>query len=335
MSEIDNIIGHARRLRRLRWGQRLRDLVHETDLGLEHLVQGVFVTHGKKLQSKIASMPGMYRWSVDRLVGYARQLEQLGIKHIILFGIPPSKDARGSGADACDGVVQQALAALKKARVHLTLIADACFCEYTSHGHCGIIHADPNITIDNEQSLERLASLAVSLAEAGADIIAPSGMLDGAAAVVREALDRNNFSHIPLLMYSVKYASGFYGPFREAADGAPQHGDRSGYQMDPRNAREAMLEARLDEQEGADILMVKPALSYLDVIQRLRQQSHLPLAAYNVSGEYAMVKAASQNGWLDERRVVTEILTSIRRAGADIILTYHAEDFARWQATTK
>lgn len=327
---FDNIIGHRSRPRRMRRTQRIRDLVHETDLGLEHLIQGVFVTHGRNKKQAIASMPGIYRWSIDRLIPYVKSLADIGLKHIVLFGLPAQKDAMGSGADDENGIIQQALRALKRAKVDMTFVADTCLCEYTDHGHCGLPAVDGS-PVDNESTLERLASLAVSQAEAGADIVAPSGMVDGTVAVVREALNRNNFPHVPILMYSVKYQSAFYGPFREAAAGAPQKGDRSSYQMDIRNAREALYEASLDIAEGADMLMVKPALSYLDVIQRLRQHCDLPIAAYNVSGEYAMVKAAAQNGWLDEQKAVLEILTSIRRAGADLILTYHAESVARWR----
>jgi porphobilinogen synthase len=248
-----------------------------------------------------------------------------------LFGIPDHKGPLGHSADDVNGVVQQALRAIRDGGFNLTLVADACFCEYTDHGHCGVLAADRRDVVDNDATLERLQSLVVSLAEAGADAVAPSGMMDGTVAAVREALDRNNFSAVPILMYSAKYASAFYGPFREAAQGAPSFGDRRAYQMDPRNGREALVEAELDVAQGADIVMVKPALSYLDIIRRLRDRLNVPIAAYNVSGEYAMVKAASAAGMLDEQATVTEILTSIRRAGADAIVTYHAADFARWQ----
>lgn len=323
--------GPLDRPRRLRRGSRLRDLVHETDLGLEHLVQGVFVTTGRGIEEPISSLPGIARRSVDRLVEHAAILRESGVRHLLLFGIPAAKDAAGSDADAEDGIIQQALRALRAADLDMTLIADTCLCEYTDHGHCGILSGDPGQTVDNDATLARLASLAVAQAEAGADVIAPSGMMDGTVAVVRESLDRHGFEHIPVMMYSVKYASAFYGPFREAAQGAPSFGDRRGYQMDPRNAREALVEAALDEAEGADILMVKPALAYLDILRRLRERTERPLAAYNVSGEYAMVKAAAERGWVDEQAVVTESLIAMRRAGADIILTYHAEAFARWQ----
>ena len=323
--------GPLDRPRRLRRGSRLRDLVHETDLGLEHLIQGVFVSEGTGIEEPISSLPGIARRSVDRLVEHAKQLRESGVRHLLLFGIPTTKDAVGSDADADEGIIQRALLALKAADLDMTLVADTCLCEYTDHGHCGILSDDQTQTVDNDATLERLASLAVAQAEAGADLIAPSGMMDGTVAVVREALDRHGFEHIPIMMYSVKYASAFYGPFREAAQGAPSFGDRRGYQMDPRNGREALVEAALDEAEGADILMVKPALAYLDILRRLRERTDRPLAAYNVSGEYAMVKAAAERGWIDEQAVVVESLTAMRRAGADIILTYHAEAFAQWQ----
>lgn len=324
--------GPLDRPRRLRRGRRLRDLVHETDIGLEHLIQGVFVGEGTGIEEPISSLPGIARRSVDRLVEHAKRLREKGVRHLLLFGVPTTKDALGSDADADGGIIQRALAALKSADMDMTLVADTCLCEYTDHGHCGILSDDPAQTVDNDATLERLASLAVAQAEAGADVIAPSGMMDGTVAVVREALDRHGFEHIPIMMYSVKYASAFYGPFREAAQGAPAFGDRRGYQMDPRNGREALIEAALDEAEGADILIVKPALAYLDILRRLRERTDRPLAAYNVSGEYAMVKAAAERGWIDEQAVVVETLTAMRRAGADIILTYHAEAFAEWQS---
>lgn len=319
-----------RRPRRLRSSFLIRDLVHETDLDLCHLIQGTFVVEGKGIRDPIASMPGILRYSPDTLLEYAESLVNLGVRALILFGVPAEKDPLGLSADAESGVIQQALRALKERGFPLILVADACFCEYTDHGHCGILAKGPEI-VDNDATLERLASLAISLAEAGADIIAPSGMMDGTVGYLREALDRNGFSHIPIMMYSIKYASHFYGPFREAAQGAPKFGDRRTYQMDYRNSREALVEARLDIEEGADILMVKPALAYLDVLCRLRERTDLPLAAFNVSGEYAMVKAAASQGWLDERAIVTEILTALRRAGADMIITYHAREFATWQ----
>lgn len=301
-------------------------------MGLEHLVQGLFVVPGSGVEEPIASMPGIYRRSVDRLVPHVRELADLGLRHVLLFGIPESKDAIGSGADDPDGIVQQALRALRQANVDVTLIADACFCEYTDHGHCGVLDHEHGTTIDNDATLERLASLAVSQAEAGADMIAPSGMIDGTVEVVREALDRHGYTHVAIMMYAVKYASAFYGPFRDAAQGAPSFGDRSGYQMDPRNAREALREASLDDEAGADILMVKPALAYLDIIRDISQSFDRPIAAYNVSGEYAMLKAAAAQGLVDEPRAVQEVFTAIRRAGAQIIVTYHAEAYARWQA---
>ena len=331
MTDWVDRIGHRHRLHRLRAGERLRTLVRETTVETSHLIQGVFVSEVDAFPTEISSMPGIYRHTLDSVVEHVAALQELGVRHIILFGIPADKDARGSQADDESGIVQRALRALRQTALDVTLVADACLCEYTDHGHCGALHANATITIDHEQTLERLASLAVSLAEAGADIIAPSGMIDGTVATVRDALDRNNFGDIPIMMYSAKYASAWYGPFREAADGAPQFGDRSAYQMDPANGREALRETLLDIDEGADIVMVKPALSYLDIIRRLREATTVPIAAYNVSGEYAMVKAAAARGWIDERRIVEETLLSMRRAGADMILTYHAEQFARWR----
>jgi porphobilinogen synthase len=319
-----------RRPRRLRISPSIRDLVHETDLDLSHLVQGVFVEDGEGIVYPIPSMPGISRYSPDTLLPYLEELVSLGIRHIILFGVPRRKDPLGLEADAESGVIQRTLRLIKEKGFPLTLIADACFCEYTDHGHCGVLSGDPAV-VDNDATLERLASLAVSLAEAGADIIAPSGMMDGTVRYIRSALDRNGYMNVAVLMYSVKYASSFYGPFREAAQGAPRFGDRRTYQMDFRNAREALVEALLDVEEGADMILVKPALPYLDILARLRQKIALPLAAFNVSGEYAMVKSAVERGWISEREAVTEILTSIRRAGADLIITYHARDFARWQ----
>lgn len=326
MQELPNLPLRPRRLRR---GQALRDMLSETHLGPQHLVQGVFVCAGEGIEEEIPSMPGIHRRSLDRLAAYARELASLGIRGVLLFGIPAAKDPDGLGADAENGIVQQALRLLAREAPGLLRIVDTCLCEYTDHGHCGVLAADSEMTVDNDATLERLASVAVSQAEAGAQVIAPSGMMDGTVAVLREALDRHGYSDLPVMMYSVKYASAFYGPFRDAADGAPQFGDRRSYQMDPRNGREAMLEAELDVAEGADMLIVKPALSYLDILRRLRERCDLPLVAYNVSGEYAMVKAAAAAGWLDEAAVVQEILVSMRRAGADLILTYHAEEWAR------
>jgi len=273
-------------------------------------------------------MPGQYQLSLDMLAAEVAELRGVGVRAVLLFGLPASKDAAGTEGYASDGIVQQALRELKRLDPELVTIADICLCEYTDHGHCGLLTATGEV--DNDPSLELLSRMSVSMAEAGADIIAPSDMMDGRVAAIREALDESGFTSTPIMAYSAKFASGFYGPFREAADSTPQFGDRRGYQMDPANVREALREVAIDIEESADIVMVKPALPYLDVIHAVREQTDLPVAAYNVSGEYAMVKAASIQGWLDERRVVLEALTSIARAGADIIITYHAKDAARW-----
>jgi porphobilinogen synthase len=275
-------------------------------------------------------MPGIFQLPVHRLAKEAREIRRLGISGIILFGVPEKKDPEGTGAADPDGVVPRALREIKNAAPELTVIADVCLCEYTDHGHCGIIHLGPGATVNNDATLEVLARSAAVYARAGADWVAPSGMMDGAVGALRRALDEEGFSHTAILAYAVKYAGAFYGPFREAAGSAPRFGDRLSYQMDPANAREALREAELDWAEGADVLMVKPALAYLDVLYRLRERFNAPLAAYNVSGEYSMVKAAATKGWVDEKAMVLEILTSIRRAGADMILTYHAKDAARW-----
>ena len=272
-------------------------------------------------------MPGVFQQSADRLVEDCREVESLGIPSVILFGLPETKDPRGQSSLQQSGVVQRAIESIRKAKLNLVVITDVCLCEYTDHGHCGVIE---NGEVANDATLAVLAEQALSHARAGADIVAPSDMMDGRVAVIRKKLDENNFQNLPILAYAAKYCSGFYGPFREAADSAPQFGDRRSYQMDPANAREALKEVALDLEEGADMIMVKPALPYLDVIRRVREEFSVPVGAYNVSGEYAMVKAAAQNGWLDEKRVVLEILTGIQRAGADIILTYHAKDAARW-----
>jgi porphobilinogen synthase len=306
-----------------------------------HLIQPLFVHESTDAPRPIASMPGVSQYPVSAVAGVARTLEAAGVGGVILFGIPRAKDAEGSGAWAPDGGVQRAVAALKAAAPSLVVMTDVCLCEYTDHGHCGLVngtgsHDDPALPpgyVLNDPTLELLARIAVSHARAGADIVAPSGMLDGMVGAIRSGLDAEGYGHLPLLSYSVKYASAFYGPFRDAADGAPRFGDRSTHQMDPGNAREAMREHALDLAEGADGLMVKPALACLDIIRATRDRyPEVPLAAYNVSGEYAMVKAAAANGWLDERRATLEILTAIRRAGADMILTYHALDVARWLA---
>jgi porphobilinogen synthase len=319
----------ARRPRRLRRTAALRDLVRETELRPDDLVLPYFVVPGEGVRRPIASMPGVDQVSIDALAGEASELGSLGIKAVLLFGIPSSKDALGLESYADDGVVQNAIRALKDASPELVVVTDVCLCEYTDHGHCGLLDADDYVV--NDETLEILGRIAVSHAEAGADVVAPSGMLDGMVAAIRSALDAAGHERVAILSYAVKYASAFYGPFREAAEGAPQFGDRKSHQMDLANAREALLEAALDVEQGADALMVKPALGYLDVVARVRERfPELPLAAYNVSGEYAMAKAAAANGWLDERAVVLEILTGIRRAGADLVVTYHAKDAARW-----
>lgn len=314
------------RPRRLRKNEALRSLIRETHLSASQLVYPLFIIPGKKIRQEIPSMPGVYRISVDQLGGEAKELLQLGINSVILFGLPEKKDSMGSGAHAKDGIIQRAIKELKQKVPTLTVITDVCLCEYTDHGHCGCLI---NKEVDNDATLEILAKTALSHASAGADIVAPSDMMDGRVAEIRAALDENNFDMIPIMSYAVKYASAFYGPFRDAADCTPQFGDRRGYQMDPANSREALREATLDVDEGADILMVKPAVAYLDIISRLRDEFDLPIAAYHVSGEYAMIKAAEAQGWIDGEKVMYETLLSIKRAGADIILTYFAKDMAR------
>jgi porphobilinogen synthase len=324
------------RPRRLRLTPALRRMVRETTLAPDDFIYPLFVTHGRQVHNEIGSMPGVYQWSIDLLAREAESIAQLQIPAVILFGLPAQKDPLGRENFADDGIVQQAIRELKHAVPELIVVTDVCLCEYTDHGHCGILnHGDqphlPEGYVLNDETLGVLARVAVSHAAAGADIVAPSGMIDGMVAAIRAGLDDNGFDHIPIMSYSTKYASGFYGPFREAAQGAPKFGDRKTHQMDPANAREALRETELDVAEGADFLMVKPALSYLDIIRQTRTQfPQIPLAAYNVSGEYAMVKAAARNGWLDEERVTLEILTSIKRAGADLIITYHAKDAAQW-----
>lgn len=323
------------RPRRLRLHPTLRAMVRETQLAPDDFIYPLFVTHGKKVKNEIRSMPGVFQWSPDLLAREAETIANLKIPAVILFGIPEAKDAIGLENFAPDGIVQQATRIIKDAVPDLIVITDVCLCEYTDHGHCGILNVDrphlPQGYVLNDETLAVLAKVAVSHAEAGADVVAPSGMMDGMVAVIRSALDENSFDHVPILSYSTKYASGFYGPFREAAQGAPKFGDRKTHQMDPANAREALRETAIDVAEGADMLMVKPALPYLDIIRQTRDQfPELPLAAYNVSGEYAMVKAAAANGWVDEERVTLELLTGIKRAGADLIITYHAKDAAQW-----
>jgi porphobilinogen synthase len=317
------------RLRRTRRTAGLRGLVRETELSPEDLVYPIFVTAGEDVRNPVASMPGIFQLSINHAVAEAQRAHGLGIPAVLLFGLPEHKDEAATGAYDTEGVVQLATRAIKEAAPELLVVTDVCLCEYTSHGHCGVVEKETGEVL-NDVSLELLARTASSQAEAGADIVAPSDMMDGRVAAIRSELDNEGFENTPIMAYAAKYASAFYGPFREAADSAPQFGDRRSYQMDPANAREALVETGLDIEEGADIVMVKPALPYLDVLRRVRETTNLPVAAYNVSGEYAMVKAAVQNGWLEERRVVLEALTGIKRAGADIIITYHAPDVARW-----
>jgi porphobilinogen synthase len=315
------------RPRRLRRTELIRSMVRETEISVNDFIYPLFVCPGKRVKKEIRSMPGVYQMSVDEIARECREVVRLGIPAIILFGIPEAKDEQGSHASIERGVVQQAIRAIKKAQLNLVVITDVCLCEYTSHGHCGVIeHND----VANDPTLELLAQEALSHAQAGADIVAPSDMMDGRVRAIRTILDDNRYSDIPILSYAAKYCSGFYGPFREAAESAPKFGDRRSYQMDPANRLEAVKEVMTDIEEGADIVMVKPALPYLDIIREVRNAVNVPVAAYNVSGEYSMVKAAVRNGWLDERRVVLELLTSIKRAGAGMILTYFAKDAARW-----
>ena len=315
------------RLRRLRRTESLRALFQENRVNIGDLVYPLFVVEGKGFRQEISSIPGVFRFSPDQVAQEAQEIARLGIPAVLLFGIPAHKDEAGSSAYDPEGVVQQAVRTIKHSVPKLLVITDVCLCEYTSHGHCGVVVGDQ---IDNDQTLPLLAKTALSHAEAGADIVAPSDMMDGRVKAIREALDEAKFEHIPILSYAAKYASAFYEPFREAAESAPQFGDRRSYQMDPPNLREALREIEQDINEGADILMIKPALAYLDVIRQARNTFNCPLAAYNVSGEYAMVKAAVRQGWLDEKQIVMEILTAIKRAGADIIITYHAKDVAQW-----
>jgi porphobilinogen synthase len=317
------------RLRRTRRTGALRGLVRETRLSPSDLVYPIFVTVGEDVKNPVASMPGVFQLSINHAVAEAKRAGDLGVPAVLLFGIPNQKDEAASGAYDPEGIVQLATRAIKDAAPELIVITDVCLCEYTSHGHCGVVEKATG-EVMNDVSLELLARTASSQAEAGADIVAPSDMMDGRVAAIRSELDNEGFQDTPILAYAAKYASAFYGPFREAAESAPAFGDRRSYQMDPANAREALLEVELDVEEGADIVMVKPALPYLDVVRRVREMTKLPVAAYSVSGEYAMIKAASQNGWLDERTAVLEALTGVKRAGADIIVTYHAPDVARW-----
>jgi porphobilinogen synthase len=313
------------RPRRLRQNETMRRMIRETRLTVDDLILPLFTIGGKNVQNPIPSMPGQFQWSVDRLVDTARRAHDLGIPAVILFGIPDKKDALGTTAYARDGIVQRAIAAIKQALPDLAVISDVCLCEYTDHGHCGVVEGG---VVDNDATLDLLARTALSHAEAGADMVAPSDMMDGRVAEIRDALDENGFSRVPIMSYAAKYCSAYYGPFRQAADSAPKFGDRRTYQMDPANSLEAIREATMDVEEGADIIMVKPALAYLDIIFRIREEIDLPVAAYNVSGEYTMIQAAAQMGWLDGSRVMLETLTAIKRAGADLILTYFALDAA-------
>jgi len=314
------------RLRRLRRNETLRRLVRETRLSVDDLIYPLFAVPGLSTRTPVASMPGVFQLSVDQVVQEALEAQALGIPAILLFGIPDAKDEAGSGAYAPDGIVQRAVQEVKRRVRDLLVVTDVCLCEYTSHGHCGVLREGE---VENDATLELLVRTALSHARAGADVVAPSDMMDGRVAAIREALDENGFSQLPIMAYAAKYASGFYGPFRDAAQSIPQFGDRRSHQMDPANSDEALREIRLDIEEGADIVMVKPALAYLDVIARARLEFDLPLAAYSVSGEYAMIKAAAERGWLDERRIMMEVLTAIKRAGADMIITYYAKDVAR------
>jgi len=316
----------ANRPRRLRKNENFRRMIRETRLSVDDLVYPLFVTGGKNVKKPISAMPGNYQMSVDQIVREVKATKELGIPAILLFGLPAKKDERGSGAYARDGIIQRAVSEIKEKVPDILVITDLCLCEYTSHGHCGMIKKGE---VENDTTLDILAETAVSQARAGADMVAPSAMMDGQVQAIREGLDEEGFEEIPIMAYSAKYASCFYGPFREAAESAPQFGDRKAYQMDPPNSDEAIREISLDVEEGADIIMVKPALAYLDVIRRAKEEFDLPLAAYNVSGEFSMIKAAAKLGWIDGERAMMEVLTSIKRAGADIILTYFARDAAK------
>jgi porphobilinogen synthase len=327
------------RPRRLRLTPGIRSMVRETQISPADFIFPLFVRHGKKIKKEIVSMPGIYQWSIDMLAEEAKEIASLGIPAVVLFGIPAEKSEIGEENFDANGIVQQAIREIKKAVPEMVVITDVCMCEYTDHGHCGILNHSsevhhPNLPegyVLNEPTLEILQKAVVSHAEAGADIIAPSGMIDGMVKSIREALDNTKFEHIPIMSYAVKYSSAYYGPFRDAAESPPSFGDRNSHQMDPANSREAIREAALDIEEGADFLMVKPALAYLDIIHKVHQAfPEMPLAAYNVSGEYSMIKAASANGWINEEKIILETLTSIKRAGADLILTYHAKEAAKW-----
>lgn len=315
------------RARRIRGNENFRRMTRETSVSVNDLIYPMFSAFGKGIKKEISSMPGIYQQSIEHIVEEAKEVKALGIPAVLLFGIPECKDSVGSDAYSDSGIIQETIRAIKSKVPGLAVITDVCMCEYTDHGHCGII-VDGDV--DNDSTLELLAKEALSHARAGADMVAPSDMMDGRVAAIREALDENGYDKIPIMSYAVKYASGYYGPFREAAESTPQFGDRRGYQMDPANRREAFREAASDIDEGADIIMVKPGLPYLDIVRDMRNEFNMPLAVYNVSGEYSMIKGAAANGWIDEERVVMETMTAFKRAGADIIITYHAKDVARW-----
>jgi len=314
------------RLRRLRRTETLRNMVRETALSVNDLIYPLFVQPGLKIKEEIQSMPGNYRFSIDELVNECSEIQKLGIPAVILFGIPSHRDEDGSEGVSDDGIIQQAVKAIKAEVKKLVVITDVCFCEYTNHGHCGWVK---NGEVDNDKTLEMLKVMAVSHARAGADMVAPSDMMDGRVAAIRSALDKHGFQYIPIMSYAAKFASSFYGPFRDAVDSAPQFGDRRSYQMDPANGNEALREVELDVKEGADIVIIKPAMAYMDIIWRVKKQFGMPVAAYNVSGEYSMIKAAAHRNWIDEKGIVLELLTSLKRAGADLIITYFAKDVAK------
>jgi len=314
------------RARRIRGNEVLRNMVRETSLSVNDLIYPMFSAAGRGIRKEVSSMPGIYQQSIEHIVEEAQAAHEQGVPALLLFGIPEKKDAVGSGAYAKDGIIQETIRALKKEVPGLAVITDVCMCEYTDHGHCGIIRDND---VDNDATLELLCKEALSHAQAGADMVAPSDMMDGRVGAIRETLDKNGFSHIPIMSYAVKYASGYYGPFREAAESTPQFGDRRSYQMDPGNRLEAIREAQMDVEEGADIIMVKPGLPYLDIVREMRNEFNLPVAVYNVSGEYSMIKAAAKMGWIDEDRVTMETMLSFKRAGADLILTYHAVEVAK------
>ncbi|WP_456397214.1 porphobilinogen synthase [Desulfurobacterium sp.] len=319
------------RLRRLRKSENIRKMIRETNLHVDDLIYPLFIVEGERVKEEIKSMPGQFRYSIDKVVDEVKEVKELGIPAIILFGIPKHKDELGSDSFSDNGIIQRSIRAIKEAIPEMYIITDVCFCEYTSHGHCGYLKCNGNVCdVDNDKTLELLKKQVVSHARAGADMVAPSGMMDGMIKAIREGLDEAGFADIPIMSYAAKYASAYYGPFRDAAESAPSFGDRRSYQMDPANINEALREVALDIEEGADIVMVKPALSYMDVIKAVKDTFKYPTAAYNVSGEYSMVKAAAANGWIDEKKVVLETLLSMKRAGADIILTYFAKDVARW-----